>query len=54
MFRAIHLEQNPDKSTHASLRELDDAALPVFVARGVTVDVAYSTLNYKDGLAITG
>jgi len=54
MFRAIYLEQNPDKSTNASLRELDDAALPVVEARGVTVDVAYSTINYKDGLAITG
>ena len=54
MFRAIHLEQNPDKSTTASLKDLDDSALPTFEARGVSVDVAYSTLNYKDGLAITG
>lgn len=54
MFRALHLEQNPDKTTRASLRDLDDAALPLVEARGVTVDVAYSTLNYKDGLAITG
>ena len=54
MFRAIYLEQNPDKSTKAALRELDDGALPSFEARGVTVDVAYSTINYKDGLAITG
>ena len=54
MFRAIYLEQKPDKSTSASVRQLDDDALPSFDARGVTVDVAYSTINYKDGLAITG
>ena len=54
MFRAIYLEQNSDKSTTASLKDLDDSALPSFDARGVSVDVAYSTLNYKDGLAITG
>ena len=54
MFRAIYLEQNPDKSTKAALRELDDGALPNVEARAVTVDVAYSTINYKDGLAITG
>ncbi|MBS0446447.1 MAG: oxidoreductase [Proteobacteria bacterium] len=53
MFRAIHLEQSADKATVASLKELDDAALPT-VDKGVTVDVAYSTINYKDGLAITG
>jgi len=54
MFRAIYLEQNPDKSTQAALRELDDGALPSVESRAVTVDVAYSTINYKDGLAITG
>ena len=54
MFRAIQLEQKPDKSTTASVKELADDALPVLESRGVTVDVAFSTLNYKDGLAITG
>ncbi len=34
--------------------ELDESALSVFESGGVTVDVAYSTSNYKDGLAITG
>ena len=28
--------------------------LPAFEAKGVSVDVAFSTINYKDGLAITG
>ena len=54
MFRAIYLEQDSDKSTKAALRELDDGALPSVESRAVTVDVAYSTINYKDGLAITG
>jgi acrylyl-CoA reductase (NADPH) len=54
MFRALYLEQNADKTTSGSVRTLDDSALPVFEANGVTVDVAFSTINFKDGLAITG
>ena len=52
MFRAILLNKNDDGSTCAELTQLDDAQLP---AEGdVTVAVEYSTINYKDGLAITG
>ena len=54
MFRALYLAQDADKRTHAEIRDLDDSELPIFAARGVTVKVAYSTINYKDGLAITG
>ena len=54
MFRALYLEQNADKTTSGSVRTLDDSALPVFEANGVTVDIAFSTINFKDGLAITG
>ena len=54
MFNALYLEQTSDKRTTARLQALDDAALPTFDARGVAVDIAFSTLNYKDGLAITG
>jgi acrylyl-CoA reductase (NADPH) len=54
MFRALYLEQNADKTTAASLRTIDDSALPAFDTKGVTVDVQYSTINFKDGLAITG
>ena len=50
MFRAIVLEKT-DSGTGASLRELEETALP---EGAVTVQVDYSTLNYKDGLAITG
>ena len=54
MFRALYLEQNADKTTAASVKELDDSALPALESNAVTVDVAFSTINYKDGLAITG
>lgn len=50
MFNAILLNQD-DKRTRAELAQLDEAQLP---EGDVTVRVAYSTLNYKDALAITG
>lgn len=48
MFKAIFLEKS-DSGFSASLRELDDSTLP---EGEVTVGIDYSTLNYKDGLAI--
>lgn len=48
MFKALLLEKS-DAFT-ASVTSVDEAALP---AGDVTVSVAWSTLNYKDGLAIT-
>jgi acrylyl-CoA reductase (NADPH) len=52
MFNAILLNKNDDGSTAAQLGQMDDAQLP---ADGdVTVTIDYSTINYKDGLAITG
>lgn len=52
MFNAILLNKNEDGSTKAELTQLDDAQLPE--EGDVTVAVDYSTINYKDGLAITG
>jgi acrylyl-CoA reductase (NADPH) len=49
MFKALLLEKD-DAGFRAGIRELDEAALP---EGDVTLDVAHSTLNYKDGLAIT-
>lgn len=49
MFRALILDKSDDTAT-AHIREVDDAALP---AGEVTIDVAYSTLNYKDGLCLS-
>jgi acrylyl-CoA reductase (NADPH) len=51
MFRAIYLEQNEDKSVRQSIQSLDESVLP---EGDVRVAVDYSTINYKDGLAITG
>ncbi|MAX32180.1 MAG: alcohol dehydrogenase [Halomonadaceae bacterium] len=50
MFKAILIEKD-DAGYRAALTELDDAQLP---EGEVTVRVEYSTLNYKDALAITG
>ena len=53
MFQAILIRKD-DQGYRAALESLDDAALPVIDTGGVTVRVSHSTLNYKDGLAITG
>lgn len=50
MFNAIVIEKD-EQGYRAGVQVLDDARLP---EGDVTIDVAYSTLNYKDGLAITG
>lgn len=50
MFEAILIEKNEGGQT-ARLTEVDENALP---EGDVTVRVAWSTLNYKDALAITG
>lgn len=49
-FQALMLTQ-AERRTTAALLQLDDAALP---PGAVQVRVAYSSLNYKDALAITG
>ncbi len=49
-FKAIVIEK-ADGGTKAALGEFDEANL---MEGDVTVAVEYSTLNYKDGLAITG
>jgi acrylyl-CoA reductase (NADPH) len=50
MFNAILVEREPPPY-RAGLKKLDESQLP---AGDVTVRVEYSTLNYKDALAITG
>jgi len=51
MFDALLLTKTDDGTTRAAVTALDDAALPEGEVR---VDVAFSTVNYKDALAITG
>lgn len=50
MFKGILIDKVDDKYT-VQLQDIDDAVLP---EGDVDIDVMYSTLNYKDGLAITG
>ena len=50
MFNAILIDKT-EAGYQASLQAIDAARLP---EGDVTVRVAYSTINYKDGLAITG
>jgi acrylyl-CoA reductase (NADPH) len=50
MFKAILIDKK-DGVQSVQLAELDDAQLP---DAPVTVRVEYSTINYKDGLAMTG
>ena len=50
MFRAIVIEKD-EAGYRAGVKEVDDGVLS---DGDVTVRVRYSTLNYKDGLAITG
>jgi len=50
-FRALVLERDDEGATQAQIRTLSEADLP---EGDVLVEVAYSSLNYKDGLAITG
>ncbi|HNF06304.1 MAG TPA: MDR family oxidoreductase [Mycobacterium sp.] len=50
MFSAILIEKD-DSGQKVGLTSLDEAQLP---EGDVSVDVEYSTLNFKDGLAITG
>jgi acrylyl-CoA reductase (NADPH) len=49
MFKALLLEKD-DAGFRAGLTQLDESRLP---EGDVTVAIEYSTLNYKDGLAIT-
>lgn len=50
MFQALVVEKD-EAGYRAAVKAVDEAALP---EGDVTVSVAWSTLNYKDGLAITG
>ncbi len=52
VFKALLLEQGDDgKTVTAALTELDDDRLP---DGDVTVDVEWSSLNYKDGMILQG
>ena len=54
-FKAFIIDQNPDgaakQKTIGSIETLNNADLP---DENVLIKVDYSSLNYKDGLAVTG
>ncbi len=50
MFQGILIDKD-ESGYRATLQQIDEDQLP---EGDVTVRVAYSTLNFKDGLAITG
>jgi len=50
MFSAIVIDKTDEGQT-VTLQQLDEGALP---EGDVAIDVAFSTLNFKDGLAVTG
>ena len=50
MFKALVISKTGDQQ-QCDVREVNDAELP---PGDVTVAIEYSTINYKDGLAITG
>jgi acrylyl-CoA reductase (NADPH) len=53
MFSAVLIEKGETGQT-VRVTDLDETQLPEGSEGSVSIDVEYSTLNYKDGLAITG
>jgi acrylyl-CoA reductase (NADPH) len=56
MFKALLLEkerENGDAGFSARLTEIDESCLPAWEVADVLVAPVYSTLNFKDGLALT-
>jgi acrylyl-CoA reductase (NADPH) len=53
-YRAIYLEKSSTADLRAALRDLEETDRPQEASDTVTVDISFSTLNYKDALAITG
>ncbi|MFM8750819.1 alcohol dehydrogenase catalytic domain-containing protein, partial [Rhabdaerophilum sp.] len=51
-FQALLVDKLADGQVKAMVTTLEDGALPT--EGNVTVRVEYSTVNYKDGLCITG
>jgi putative quinone oxidoreductase, YhdH/YhfP family len=51
MFKALIVDKGEDGTVTQSIAEIGEDRLP---EADVLVDVAYSTVNYKDGLCITG
>lgn len=50
-FKALVVDKTADGAVTSSIRQMEESSLP---AGDVVVTVDYSTLNYKDGLCLTG
>ena len=48
-FKALLVEKDDNDKTHATVQSMEESQLP---EADVTVDVEYSTVNYKDGLCV--
>ena len=53
-FRALIVDKTEDGTVTQSVEEIGEDRLPEAPGESVTVNVEYSTLNYKDGLCLTG
>lgn len=53
-FRALIVDKAEDGTISQSIQEIGEDRLPEAPGESVTVNVEYSTLNYKDGLCLTG
>jgi acrylyl-CoA reductase (NADPH) len=53
MFKALLIEKD-DAGYRATVKDIEDTQLTELAEGAVTVRIEYSTINYKDGLAITG
>jgi len=53
-FRALIVDKSEDGAITQSVERIDENRLPEAPGESVTVRVVYSTLNYKDGLCLTG
>ncbi|MEH6629741.1 MAG: MDR family oxidoreductase [Halopseudomonas aestusnigri] len=52
MFKALVVDKSEDGVVTSAIQEIEDSRLPA--DGNVTVAIEYSTVNYKDGLCITG
>ncbi|MEM1346724.1 MAG: MDR family oxidoreductase [Pseudomonadota bacterium] len=53
-FRALIVSKAEDGTISQAIETLGEDRLPQAPGEGVTVRIEYSTLNYKDGLCVTG
>lgn len=54
MFRALRITNDPTKAESTAVELVDDLDDDILDEADVTVDVEYSSINFKDGLALAG